>query len=61
MEDSCHTAVELHPGEHKVRVPVAAWPMYAEQHFNAYALVEELGMAVEIRMDYRRNFMTGTR
>ncbi|PKI41052.1 hypothetical protein CRG98_038580 [Punica granatum] len=35
-------------------VPVAAWPMYAEQHFNAYALVEELGVAVEIRMDYRK-------
>lgn len=40
-------------------VPMAAWPMHAEQHFNAFALVDELGMAVDIRMDYRRDYMTG--
>ncbi|CAL1403323.1 unnamed protein product [Linum trigynum] len=33
-------------------VPMAAWPMYAEQQFTAFELVEEVGMAVEIRMDY---------
>ncbi|KAL9255648.1 putative UDP-glucose flavonoid 3-O-glucosyltransferase 3 [Drosera capensis] len=34
-------------------VPIAAWPMYAEQQINAFRLVKELGLAVEIRMDYR--------
>ncbi|GAB2279724.1 hypothetical protein Dimus_014364 [Dionaea muscipula] len=34
-------------------VPVAAWPMYAEQQINAFRLVRELELAVEIRMDYR--------
>lgn len=40
-------------------VPLAAWPMYAEQHFNAFALVEELGIAVELSTDYGRDFKTG--
>ncbi|GMN27303.1 hypothetical protein TIFTF001_001593 [Ficus carica] len=35
-------------------VPVATWPMYAEQQFNAFQLVRELGLAVEIKMDYRK-------
>ncbi|GAB2279723.1 hypothetical protein Dimus_014363 [Dionaea muscipula] len=34
-------------------VPIVAWPMYAEQQMNAFRLVRELGLAVEIRMDYR--------
>ncbi|CAH8383965.1 unnamed protein product [Eruca vesicaria subsp. sativa] len=33
-------------------VPVATWPMYAEQQLNAFTLVEELGLAVDLRMDY---------
>ncbi|GAB2259787.1 hypothetical protein Droror1_Dr00010642 [Drosera rotundifolia] len=33
-------------------VPIAAWPMYAEQQANAFELVKEMGMAVEVRMDY---------
>ncbi|KAG2260630.1 hypothetical protein Bca4012_008642 [Brassica carinata] len=33
-------------------VPVAAWPMYAEQQLNAFTLVKELGLAVDLRMDY---------
>ncbi|KAI4338968.1 hypothetical protein MLD38_023966 [Melastoma candidum] len=37
-------------------VPMATWPMYAEQQFNAYQLVVELGVAVEITMDYRKDF-----
>ncbi|KAK2994916.1 hypothetical protein RJ640_012109 [Escallonia rubra] len=39
-------------------VPVAAWPLYAEQQMNAFELVRELGMAVEIKMDYRKDFRT---
>ncbi|KAL8126194.1 anthocyanidin 3-O-glucosyltransferase 2-like [Apium graveolens] len=35
-------------------VPIAAWPMYAEQQLNAFKLVKELGLAVEIKMDYRK-------
>ncbi|GAB4847789.1 hypothetical protein Ancab_026852 [Ancistrocladus abbreviatus] len=34
-------------------VPVAAWPMYAEQQLNAFHLINALAVAVEIRMDYR--------
>ncbi|GAB2279728.1 hypothetical protein Dimus_014369 [Dionaea muscipula] len=34
-------------------VPIAAWPLYAEQQMNALMLVKELGMAVEIRMDFK--------
>nr|QHW04707.1 UDP-glycosyltransferase [Glycyrrhiza glabra] len=34
-------------------VPVATWPVYAEQQMNAFEMVKELGLAVEIRVDYR--------
>ncbi|CAL0304869.1 unnamed protein product [Lupinus luteus] len=34
-------------------VPIATWPIYAEQHMNAFEMVKELGLAVEIRLDYR--------
>ncbi|KAG6743571.1 hypothetical protein POTOM_052270 [Populus tomentosa] len=37
-------------------VPIAAWPLYAEQQFNAFQIVVELGLGVEIKMDYRREF-----
>lgn len=36
-------------------VPMAVWPLYAEQQTNAFQLVVEVGMAAEIRMDYRNN------
>nr|ANW09828.1 UDP-glycosyltransferase 16 [Carthamus tinctorius] len=36
-------------------VPIAAWPMYAEQQLNAFAMVVELGLAVEIKMDYKKD------
>lgn len=35
-------------------VPVAAWPLYAEQKMNAFELIKELGMAAEVRMDYHK-------
>ncbi|KAM5580180.1 putative UDP-glucose flavonoid 3-O-glucosyltransferase 3 [Rosa sericea] len=34
-------------------VPVATWPLYAEQQLNAFQLVKELELAVEIDMSYR--------
>lgn len=34
-------------------VPIATWPLYAEQQMNAFELVKELGLAVEIRLDTR--------
>nr|BCB01553.1 UDP-glucose glucosyltransferase [Rheum palmatum] len=37
----------------KFGVPVVTWPMYAEQQLNAFSMVRELGIAVELRMDYR--------
>ncbi|XP_009118976.1 UDP-glycosyltransferase 71C3 [Brassica rapa] len=33
-------------------VPIATWPMYAEQQLNAFTMAKELGLAVELRMDY---------
>ncbi|KAI6698802.1 hypothetical protein NL676_018921 [Syzygium grande] len=41
-------------------VPIAAWPQYAEQQFNAFQLVVELGLAAEIKMDYRRDLTKGS-
>ncbi|KAF8041587.1 hypothetical protein BT93_A0243 [Corymbia citriodora subsp. variegata] len=41
-------------------VPIAAWPQYAEQQFNAFQLVVELGLAAEIKMDYRRDLVKGS-
>jgi hypothetical protein len=38
-------------------VPVATWPLYAEQQFNAFQMVIDLGLAVEIKVDYRRDFL----
>ncbi|XP_060193400.1 UDP-glycosyltransferase 43-like [Lycium barbarum] len=34
-------------------VPIGTWPIYAEQHLNAFELVKELNLAVEITMYYR--------
>ncbi|PWA81186.1 UDP-glucuronosyl/UDP-glucosyltransferase [Artemisia annua] len=36
-------------------VPTVAWPIYAEQQINAFEMVVELGLAVEIKLDYKRN------
>ncbi|XP_057982090.1 anthocyanidin 3-O-glucosyltransferase 2-like [Malania oleifera] len=36
-------------------VPIATWPMYAEQQINAFQMVKELGLSVEISLDYRKN------
>ncbi|KAL6990254.1 hydroquinone glucosyltransferase, partial [Sarracenia purpurea var. burkii] len=36
-------------------VPVVTWPMYAEQQGNAFQMVKEFGLAVEITLDYRKN------
>ncbi|KAG2316061.1 hypothetical protein Bca4012_066904 [Brassica carinata] len=38
-------------------VPIATWPLYAEQQVNAFQMVEELGLAVEIRNSFRADFM----
>ncbi|XP_023519630.1 UDP-glycosyltransferase 43-like [Cucurbita pepo subsp. pepo] len=34
-------------------VPIATWPVYAEQQMNAFEMVKELELAVELRLDYR--------
>ncbi|KAK4484386.1 hypothetical protein RD792_006965 [Penstemon davidsonii] len=36
-------------------VPMAAWPIYAEQQMNAFELVKDIGVAVEIKMDYKKS------
>ena len=33
-------------------VPIATWPLYAEQQMNAFEMVKELELAVEVRLDY---------
>ena len=39
-------------------VPMAPWPLYAEQHLNAFALVAAAGAAVAMEVDRRRgNFV----
>ncbi|GAU22200.1 hypothetical protein TSUD_252280 [Trifolium subterraneum] len=40
-------------------VPIATWPLYAEQQTNAFELVCELKMAVEIALDYRVELLGG--
>ncbi|CAD6221190.1 unnamed protein product [Miscanthus lutarioriparius] len=36
-------------------VPMAPWPLYAEQHLNAFALVASMGVAVVMEVDRRRD------
>ncbi|CAH8261353.1 unnamed protein product [Arabidopsis lyrata] len=40
-------------------VPMAIWPLYAEQKFNAFEMVEELGLAVEIKNHWRGDLLLG--
>ncbi|CAA7029887.1 unnamed protein product [Microthlaspi erraticum] len=40
-------------------VPTAIWPLYAEQKFNAFEMVEELGLAVEIKKHWRGDLLLG--
>ncbi|KAL6200317.1 hypothetical protein ACLB2K_030099 [Fragaria x ananassa] len=35
-------------------VPIVTWPMYAEQQLNAFRLVKEMGLGLEMRLDYKR-------
>ncbi|KAI5671000.1 hypothetical protein M9H77_11364 [Catharanthus roseus] len=41
-------------------VPIATWPIYAEQHVNAFEIVKDLNIAVEIEMDYKKDFKMKT-
>ena len=36
-------------------VPVATWSMYAEQQVNAFQMVKDLGLAIEIKIDYNKD------
>ncbi|KAG7616075.1 putative UDP-glucuronosyl/UDP-glucosyltransferase, UDP-glycosyltransferase family [Arabidopsis thaliana] len=40
-------------------VPMVTWPLYAEQKINAFAMVEELGLAVQIRKFFRGDMLVG--
>ncbi|KAK1440673.1 hypothetical protein QVD17_06502 [Tagetes erecta] len=35
-------------------VPIGTWPIYAEQQLDAFQMVKDLGMAVEISLDYNQ-------
>ncbi|KAI9110689.1 hypothetical protein K1719_018127 [Acacia pycnantha] len=37
-------------------VPIATWPIYAEQQLNAFQLVRDLKVSVAISLDYRKGF-----
>ncbi|KAH6785246.1 hypothetical protein C2S51_037701 [Perilla frutescens var. frutescens] len=37
-------------------VPIAAFPLFAEQHLNAFQMVTDLGMAEAITLDYHMDF-----
>ncbi|XP_062106992.1 anthocyanidin 3-O-glucosyltransferase 2-like [Humulus lupulus] len=37
-------------------VPIATWPIYAEQHLNAFQMVKELGVAEAISLDFKSGF-----
>ena len=39
-------------------VPIAAWPMFAEQQFNAFQLVREFEIGVELKLDYNMETKT---
>ncbi|XVF81608.1 hypothetical protein PTKIN_Ptkin15bG0168700 [Pterospermum kingtungense] len=34
-------------------VPILTWPMHSEQQLNAFEMVKDLGLAVEMRLDYK--------
>ena len=36
-------------------VPIATWPIYAEQQINAFQMVKDLGLAIEIKIDYNED------
>ncbi|CAK7331266.1 unnamed protein product [Dovyalis caffra] len=36
-------------------VPIATLPIYAEQQLNAFRMVKELGLSVELKLDYRKD------
>jgi hypothetical protein len=40
-------------------VPMAAWPLYAEQHLNAFALAAAMGAAVAVKVDRARGNFAG--
>ncbi|CAN8232013.1 unnamed protein product [Cochlearia groenlandica] len=40
-------------------VPMVTWPLYAEQRVNAFEMVEELGLAVEIRRFFEGDLLDG--
>lgn len=33
-------------------VPIVTWPLYAEQQVNAFLIARDLGLGVELRLDY---------
>ena len=39
-------------------VPVAVWPMYAEQQMNALLIGKDLGIAAKTKMEYKNDIMT---
>ncbi|XP_047331244.1 UDP-glycosyltransferase 71A15-like [Impatiens glandulifera] len=36
-------------------VPTATWPIQAEQNMNAFFVVKEVGLSVDVKMDYRQS------
>ncbi|MCD9638920.1 hypothetical protein HAX54_023094 [Datura stramonium] len=40
-------------------VPLVTWPLYGEQQINAFQMVKDLELAVELRLDYRTGNTSG--
>ncbi|XP_027150293.1 UDP-glycosyltransferase 71E1-like [Coffea eugenioides] len=49
--------LDLSAGSASFEVPLAVWPMYAEQQMNAFLIVKDFGIAAEIKMDYKNDIM----
>jgi len=41
-------------------VPMIPWPLFAEQHLNAFELVNEMHVAVALEFDRKKGFMAAT-
>ncbi|XP_027150308.1 isoflavone 7-O-glucosyltransferase 1-like [Coffea eugenioides] len=57
LEESHRSSWNLVLESVSFEVPVAVWPMYAEQQMNAFLIVKDLGIAAEIKMDYKNDIM----
>ncbi|CAI0542145.1 unnamed protein product [Linum tenue] len=49
-------AILAHPASLWFGVPIAAWPIDGEQQLNAFQMVVEWGLGVDVKMEYSKEF-----